>query len=369
MLPLSSVQYLRDSRSSNIMVSSMMRLCLTILVPCITAQETYVTNSPLRTERILHSASDLNENQLARIAGMTNIRHMNEVLDKICIPRVVGSSGHKKVKKYLKDSMKSLGWTVETDTFTEETPNLGILEFENIIAKLDPEAKRYLVLACHYDSLYTREGNFVGAIDSAVPCAQLLNLATVMQESLGSLKNSNVSLMFIFFDGEEAFKKWGPSDSIYGARHLVSKWKDISSYRLDPKMSDLDRIDILVLLDLLGSSNPMFYNYFKNTTRWYFQLVKAERALARMHKFQNYTYGLPEPEYFKAYPEHVSYAVEDDHIPFLRKNVPIIHLIPYGFPSFWHTPDDNRSIVDMQTTENLNKILRVFVASYLHLNI
>jgi len=31
-------------------------------------------------------------------------------------------------------------------------------------------------------------------------------------------------LKFIFFDGEEAFKEWGPADSIYGARHLAAKW-------------------------------------------------------------------------------------------------------------------------------------------------
>jgi hypothetical protein len=32
-------------------------------------------------------------------------------------------------------------------------------------------------------------------------------------------------LKFIFFDGEEAFEEWGPTDSIYGARHLAAKWE------------------------------------------------------------------------------------------------------------------------------------------------
>lgn len=92
--------------------------------------------------------------------------------------------------------MKGLGWTVESDVFNAKTPNFGTLEFENIVASLDSNARRYLVLACHYDSLYTREGNFVGAIDSAVPCTQLLNLATVMREQLSSSKI--VSLVKIF---------------------------------------------------------------------------------------------------------------------------------------------------------------------------
>ena len=37
-------------------------------------------------------------------------------------------------------------------------------------------------------------------------------------------QNSDVSLQFIFFDGEEAFVNWSAQDSIYGARHLAKKW-------------------------------------------------------------------------------------------------------------------------------------------------
>jgi len=80
--------------------------------------------------------------------------------------------------------MKDLGWTIESDVFQARTPVFGELKFENIIAKLNPNARRYLTLACHFDSKYTRERDFVGATDSAVPCAQLINLATVMSKYL-----------------------------------------------------------------------------------------------------------------------------------------------------------------------------------------
>lgn len=43
---------------------------------------------------------------------------------------------------------------------------------------------------------------------------------------------NDVSLKFVFFDGEEAFKQWGPTDSIYGARHLAAKWEQ-SAYPKD----------------------------------------------------------------------------------------------------------------------------------------
>lgn len=49
--------------------------------------------------------------------------------------------------------------------------------------------------------------------------------------------------MLVFFDGEEAFKTWGPRDSIYGARHLASRWHK-SKYTFDGEsgISDLDRM-------------------------------------------------------------------------------------------------------------------------------
>lgn len=44
--------------------------------------------------------------------------------------------------------------------------------------------------------------------------------------------------MFIFFDGEEAFQRWGPKDSIYGSRHLASKW----SKNVAGSTNELDKI-------------------------------------------------------------------------------------------------------------------------------
>jgi glutaminyl-peptide cyclotransferase len=47
----------------------------------------------------------------------------------------------------------------------------------------------------------------------------------------------------VFFDGEEAFVQWTPTDSLYGSRHLAASWGRPS----------LDRIELFVLLDLIGT--------------------------------------------------------------------------------------------------------------------
>ena len=108
-------------------------------------------------------------------------------LEPILVPRVVGTPNHERVKQFIIDQMQSLGWAVTTDKFQENTP-LGKKTFENIISTLDENATRRLVLACHYDSKYSREGTFVGAIDSAVPCAMMISLARDLAPKLDEYK-------------------------------------------------------------------------------------------------------------------------------------------------------------------------------------
>lgn len=71
---------------------------------------------------------------------------------------------------------------------------------------------------------------FVGATDSAAPCAMMLDLAEALNPLLekrtarleaGEEEDEDIAdttLQLVFFDGEEAFVEWTDTDSIYGAR-------------------------------------------------------------------------------------------------------------------------------------------------------
>ncbi|OWR41189.1 glutaminyl-peptide cyclotransferase-like [Danaus plexippus] len=322
------------------------------------------TDTPLKfyQEKKFHEAQELTDANIKEIAQMSNREHFKKVLNQILIPRVVGTINHEKVGNYISNEMKNLGWDVQENIFPDHTPVFGTLNFRNIIATLNPNADRYLVLACHYDSKYTREHVFIGATDSAVPCAMLLNMAAVMSKQLESKKNSSPSLMFIFFDGEEAFRQWGPKDSIYGARHLAKMWHG-TPYK--DGANHLQRLDVLMLLDLLGTPDPAFYSYFKSTEKWYIRLASAEQRLAELSQFSAYSRGKAEQTYFRLSSSNA--VIEDDHIPFLRRDVDVLHIIPNPFPSVWHTERDDMTALDFNTIDNLNKIFRVFVAEYLHL--
>jgi len=285
------------------------------------------------------------------------------LLDPMLIPRVPGTANHARVKQFIKDHMQDLGWTIETDAFQDNTPH-GVKPFENIITTLNPDTPRRLVLACHYDSKYSSDDSFIGAIDSAVPCAMLLHMASTMQSMLTAHKNSphNVTLQFVFFDGEEAFQYWTSTDSIYGSRHLAAKW-DNTLYPANngDGTTMLNRMDMLVLLDLLGTPNPKLSSFFQETSHWHNALVLTEQQLKR----SQYWSGSTRHTIFQA--RNSFGGIEDDHIPFLQRGVDILHVIPSPFPSVWHKPSDNRDALDFPTISNLNKVFRLFVARYLHL--
>jgi len=288
-------------------------------------------------------------------------QQFSHALDVILVPRPVGSALHKKVRKFIIKEMEDLQWTVETDDFTQDTV-VGEKSFSSVVATLDPEAPRRMVIACHYDTLVdsAKLKNFVGATDSAVPCAMMLNLAHTLKEELKTLKNkkSDLTLQFLFLDGEEAFKRWSSTDSIYGARHLAEKWHNLPYESDGVSGNHLDRIDVFVLLDLIGAANPKFSKLETSTGGWYDRLVRIERRLRKLNLIEG-------PIIFQD--RAIRAGIEDDHIPFKRRAVPILHLITYPFPKDWHEMGDNRSSLDMVSISQISKILRVFVAEYLHI--
>ena len=176
-----------------------------------------------------------------------------------------------------------------------------------------------MVIACHYDSLIKPEG-FLGATDSAVPCAQMINMAHTMRQDLENLKSRRpeLTLQFIFFDGEEAFVKWSDTDSLYGSRALAEYWESKAFHHDGVEGNYLDRIDIFVLLDLIGTSDTSFMKLMKSTSDWYDRLVAIESDLRRLTK------SVSGKRIFMDEAQIPS-TIEDDHIPFQKRGVPIIN--------------------------------------------
>lgn len=150
------------------------------------------------------------------------------------MPRVAGTPELAALQSLVAEHFDELGWDTQRDTFTASTPQ-GDKQFTNLIFTHDPHAPRKLVLAAHLDSKYFAEASpdfgFVGATDSAAPCAILLDVAASLTAWLDGRRErvereggeqgqagQAETLQVVFFDGEEAFNEWTAEDSIYGAR-------------------------------------------------------------------------------------------------------------------------------------------------------
>jgi len=162
-------------------------------------------------------------------------------------------------------------------------------------------------------------------------------------------------------------------------RHLAEKWG--SSYILphqsrrlmDIQATELDAIEHLILLDLLGAPSPAIRSYFLDTAWLFDAMVSAERRLGDSGAFVYEDQTSLAPGKWKSYfrPRTTSTAnfgyIGDDHVPFLRKGISILHIIPEPFPLVWHRLADDASALDLPTLRRWNLILRVFMSEYLHL--
>ncbi|XP_043853748.1 glutaminyl-peptide cyclotransferase-like protein isoform X1 [Dromiciops gliroides] len=291
-------------------------------------------------------------------------RLWGKYLQPLLVERTPGSPGNLKVRQFLEDELRALGagWQVDVDAFSAPTP-VGPVAFANVVATLSPEAPRRLTLACHLDSKLFPPGAppFLGATDSAVPCALLLELARALDPQLVRSKDQGapVTLQLLFLDGEEALKEWGPEDSLYGARHLAQRMEQTPH---GIGFSEIQAIEMFVLLDLLGAPDPVIKSHFPRTAPWFQRLSSIEK---RLHQLGLLASHPQEVMYFQQGPPYG--AVDDDHVPFLRRGVPILHLIPTPFPAVWHTPADTEANLHPPTVHNLSRILATFLAEYLGL--
>uniref|UniRef100_A0A3Q3WVD5 Glutaminyl-peptide cyclotransferase n=1 Tax=Mola mola TaxID=94237 RepID=A0A3Q3WVD5_MOLML len=319
--------------------------------------------------QLSHKASKSSSAQIHRLASQVDATRLWETyLRPILIERLPGTPGSLAVQQHIVSTLSSLsaGWGLDLDSFHSPTPR-GQVKFTNIIATLDSSAPRRLLLACHYDSKALLPDPrapgrvFLGASDSAVPCAMILELVTSLDAQLREFKQQvcALSLQLVFFDGEEAFEEWTATDSLYGSRHLAERMANTPHPAGSALGTTLQAVDLFVLLDLLGAPDPLIVNHFAKTERWFNRLIKRlhRQGLLRSHPL--------EQTYFRK--DMYVGPVQDDHIPFLHRGVPVLHVITTPFPAFWHTLHDTEENMHQPTVENLTKIMAVFLAEYLGL--
>ncbi|KAL7939716.1 hypothetical protein V8C35DRAFT_14356 [Trichoderma chlorosporum] len=312
-----------------------------------------------------------------------------KLLAPILIPRVPGTEGQRKTQQHFVDFFTASlpEWELIWQNSTSKTPATGNNEipFSNIILRRDPPGFRQgevarLTLVAHYDSKLEPK-DFIGATDSAAPCAMLMHIARSIDGALkskweamaatngfGDDLEPGVGVQILLLDGEEAFVRWTQTDSLYGARSLAETWESDFHPSMSTFRTPLHSISLFVLLDLLGAPNPHVPSYFL-TTHWaYKNMAALEKRMRQLGLLQSNPTAPFLPDADKSSNRFGYGGIEDDHIPFLRRGVDILHLIPTPFPDVWHTMDDDGEHLDMPTVLDWTKLVTAFTAEWMDLS-
>jgi len=236
--------------------------------------------------------------------------------------RYMGSENHKKLERYILDHIQ--GDQVEDDAFTVDTVE-GKFPIRNIIDKFPGTKDGIIVILGHYDTVYPlRNSGFVGANDGGSSTAILLEYAN----QLRGKKRDGYGVWLVWTDGEEAVKTWSDTDSLYGTRHLAEKWE---------KDGTLKKIKALMVMDMIGDAD-LNIDRDANSTPWLLDLIYA--AAERLG-YQSHFYAREG-------------AIEDDHLPFVKRGVPSADVIDldYGYNNvFHHTAQDTMDKLSPKSLE------------------
>src|SRR6266700_1683886 len=244
-------------------------------------------------------------------------------------PRPSGSQTILYLQDYLQSELKSYGCNAETDAFTADTP-VGRLPMKNILVKIPGQKPGVILLGTHYDTKLLE--NFVGADDGGSSTGVMLELARLLCKQRGKY-----AVWIAVFDGEEAMKEWSDTDSRYGSRQMAARLA-ISG--------DISKIRAFLLADIVGTRTPHFKRE-SSSTKWLVDLIwRTARNLGYANIFVD-----------------ESVEIDDDHDPFLKRNVPSADVIDldrdHDVP-YWHTPEDT---LDKISARSLAIVGHVFLES------
>ncbi|SNS39233.1 Peptidase family M28 [Granulicella rosea] len=224
--------------------------------------------------------------------------------------RFNGSPGHLAAENFIKAHFapEIAAGRFETDSFSASTP-AGQQSLRNYIVRYPGKKDGVIVIASHYETNWPlRDINFVGANDGACTSALLMEIGAYLRAH----PPTGYSVWLVFDDGEEAVKNWSNSDSLYGTRHLAAKWSQDGT---------LGKIKAFMVADMIGDRD-LNIDQDQNSTPWLIDLLsKAAKNTGHTSSvFKNVT------------------AVEDDHLPFQKRGVPVLDIIDieYGPPTQDH---------------------------------
>ena len=256
-------------------------------------------------------------------------------------PRVPGSIAHKQCAEWFVDFFSDKADTVYVQDFRTRLYDGRGIDGKNIIAAFNPEAKKRILLAAHWDSRPFADHDpdknnwntpIDGANDGASGVGVLMEIARILNDN-----PVNIGVDIILFDLED-----------YGAPYFLNlmtndDWALGSQYwAKNPHIYNY-RAYFGILLDMVGASNAKFPKEY----------YSQQFAPALSNDVWKIARELGYDEYFT---NELGHPINDDHI-YVNAiaRIPMIDIIHLennsesSFYPYWHTVKDNIEQIDSKT--------------------
>lgn len=228
--------------------------------------------------------------------------------------RVPGTTPHRETRDWIVAELKKTCDSVQLQDFPFDVSASKQVTMSNIVAQINPSAKRQIMLSAHWDTRPTADQEvdpakkkqpIPGANDGASGVAVLLELARAFKAT-----RPDVGVQLIFWDGED----YGPGleRMFLGARYYAKK-------------PALPKPDFAILIDMIGDKD-LNISRERNSENRASEINDKVWAAAKALNIPQFNYG-------------VKYEIEDDHLPLQDAGFKIIDLIDFDYAP-WHTLDD-----------------------------
>ena len=270
-------------------------------------------------------------------------------------PRVPESEAHELCAMWMIETLRGYADTVFVQDFRTRIYNERGIDGKNIIASFNPDAKKRIIVAAHWDSRPYADNDpdeknwqkpIDGANDGASGCGVMMEMARVMHSHRIA---DNVGIDLIFFDFEDyGAPKWADE-----SLHNDFSWGLGSQYwSKKPHVGGYSAY-YGILLDMVGASNPRFPKEYYSQSNAAWVVNKVWRTARDMGYDDYFTNELGDP-------------INDDHIYMMHyAGIPtadMIHLIGDDdrtscFFPYWHTMKDNIDCIDVKTLQMVGNVV------------
>jgi Zn-dependent M28 family amino/carboxypeptidase len=257
-------------------------------------------------------------------------------------PRAPGTTGHDATRAYLVETLEPLADRVLQQRFTYTAPDSTTYTGTNIVASfnLDPEVGTRIMLAAHWDTRPHADRDpdparhdepVLGANDGASGVAVLLEMARLFAG-----EPPDVGVDLVLFDLED-LGEYKTADTT--AERIPFALGSAAFVRDNPTY----RPTYGILLDMVGHTD--------------LRIPKEGYSRTYAPEIVDKVWEAADEVGAEAFVDAPGGAVEDDHLPFLRKGIPVIDLIQHPFAPTWHTTADTPENVSATSLQQVGDVL------------